>query len=70
MDFDYWMLGIISEAIKKAKDREYVDGHRNCSSGCDNRWCEVGQRNLILARIDKIQSNILNKFQEEGSIGE
>lgn len=63
-DFDYWMLGVISEAIHKAKDKQYVDRHRGCSYLCDNRWCSVGQRNLIIKRIDKIQSDVSDRFQE------
>ena len=65
MKFDYWMLGIISEAIKKAKIDEYVDGHRGCSHQCDNKWCAVGQRNLILKRIDEIQSDVSDRFEED-----
>jgi hypothetical protein len=63
-DIDYWMLGVIEEAIQQKK-RKLPEGHHlGCSEKCLNKWCETGKCNLILERIDKERSNFSSKVEE------
>jgi len=60
-EISYWMLGVIEEAIRKRKQSLPEGNHLGCSHDCDNRWCDIGQCNLILNSIDEYRSEVTIK---------
>jgi len=59
---DYWMLGVIEEAIRKRKQTLPEGHHQGCSHNCNNKWCDIGQCNLILRNIDEHRSYFTTKI--------
>lgn len=62
-NFDYWMLGIIEQDLQKNKRNSYF--HANCSNSCENRFCEIGSRNLIHKRINEIREGVSDNFEDK-----